>query len=562
MTRWHNRLAVPTVAMAVMALGLAAWGGVAMANSSPYQPNQNDCQWNSDAWNTQGQYAGCHSAAVNVESGGTTNGNVDPDNTRYVEWGNNQNPVDPASQGTPTELSLAYPGNTGEPHAGCLGANTDGTGGGPAPAWTSPEASQQAEQTAEDDNYGCGNNPDGAGFEANYDTFGVYCPFLAMVAGSKGTITIPDGGGIEAGSPSGNDQVAPCEDSSYGAPLTVTPDTGTAVDYEPIVDNGVIVYYGMDDNTDNTEHDGYDGCGYGPDGSTDSNTTAQCQGTGQGCPKDAQGVPTDPNCNPAGQTDTDTDGAINGPSDGGGFVLSLTPQSLLETSPPTPTATNPEGAANYSEGECADGICGSATTQQYTPYYGCVPSSGPDSSRGSTAQSGTDGATDPENDQADDQCAPGTASSTDSFENNVPADTEESPDCNGGGPYATAAGGTEEPCSTDANGTANPGGADYYRQTTPSQVNDEPGVETYEDPDPERSPAAPFGTPGTYVGTCGVYLNDGPTAYGEGVSGTLTDGASDQTDPASGTPFDDPGWVVGGPSGLEGQDPDGFFAGC
>jgi hypothetical protein len=533
-TKWRNKLAVATVGMGVMALSLAAWGGIAMAVSGPYQPNQNDCQWNNDAWNTQGQYPGCHSVALNVESGGTTNGNPNADNTRYAEFGINQNPADPNSQATPTELSIGYPGDTGEPHAGCLSANTDGTGGGPAPAWTPPTSSAKAEQESQDNNWGCGNNPNGAGFEANYDTYGAYCPTVAALK--------------------------PCEDQSYGSPLSLSPDTGTGVNYDPILTQGLLVYLGTDDNLDNTEHDGFDSCSP----ATTANDPNACDGTGKGCPPDSSnGQPSDPLCNPAGQSNTDTDGAINGPSDGGGLVLSLTPQSLLQSAGgSTPTAANPEGVANLGEGECADGICASATSQQYTIYYGCVPSSGPDSSGGSTAQSGTDGATNPENNQADDQCAPGTASSTDSFENNVPADTAESPNCNGGGPYASAAGGTEEPCYTNANETSNPGGADYYRQNTPSQVNDDPGIQTNEDPDPQRSPLLPFGTPGTYLGTCGLFLNLGPTSYGEGVAGYVSSGKSDQTNPLTNTPFDDPGWVVGGPTGVNGENPDGLFSGC
>ena len=169
--------------------------------------------------------------------------------------------------------------------------------------------------------------------------------------------------------------------------------------------------------------------------------------------------------------------------------------------------------------------------------------------------SGTDGATNPENNTADDQCAQGTPESTDVFENNTPESSEESPNCNSGGPYG-AASGTESPCYENTNGTDNPGGADYYRQNTPQQVNSEPGVQTSEDPDPQRSPALPFGTPGTYAGTCGVYINDGPT-YEDGVTGTLTGGKADSTtNPVNGEPFNDPGWVVGGPSGSTSTDPD------
>ena len=108
-------------------LVVGAHGGVAAAVSGGgYNPNQNDCQWNNDAWNTPPgeQYAGCHSVAINVESGGQTNGDADAGNTRYVSWGDNQNPVDNSPQGPPTELSIGYPGDTGMLHAGCVAANT------------------------------------------------------------------------------------------------------------------------------------------------------------------------------------------------------------------------------------------------------------------------------------------------------------------------------------------------------------------------------------------------------------------------------------------------------
>lgn len=448
-------------ALAAMS-GLLFSAGVAFANSSAYSPYQNDCQWNNDAWDTPAgeQYPGCHNLAVNVETGNTTNGNADASNTRFVEYGNDQAPVDPNSKGTPTEYSIGYPGNTGEPHAGCLAANTDGTGGGPAPANTPPESASKAENSK----YGCGNNPNGTGFEANYDTFAAYCPVAA-------------------------DAQQPCEDKSYSSsPLTLTVDSGAQQKLTQILTQGLLVYYGMDDNNDNTEHDGFDG-------------------------KDG------------------TNGAINGPSDGGGFVLSFTPQTATNA----PSATNPEGVANFSADFCADGICSGVTTQQQTIYYGCYDPANPSDKAWNA--SGTDGADNPENNSRADRCAKGTPESTDAFENNTPADTEESPNCNSGGPDGTPANpdsGTEQPCYTNVNGTHNPGSANYYRQHTPQQVNDEPGVQTYADPDPQRSPAAPFEMPGAYAGTCGVFLND---SGGEqpGVVSFATGGK------VSGP---DPGWVV------------------
>jgi hypothetical protein len=171
------------------------------------------------------------------------------------------------------------------------------------------------------------------------------------------------------------------------------------------------------------------------------------------------------------------------------MVLSLEPQWLLGGSPSTPTATQPEGLVNYSEGECADGICAAATTQQQTVYYGC----------GAANSSGT---------QQYDQCTTSQKAGN-VYENGTPSSKNEPFNCSSGDLQSETCGGS---------------GLDQYRQGAPSQMNVEPGVQTYQDPDPQRSPAAPFGTPGTYAGTCGVYVNDSG-GYGEpGLTGLLTGG--------------------------------------
>jgi hypothetical protein len=138
-------------AAAIGAAGLAssAWAGVAAAVSGgPYSSPQQDCPWYGSDWNTTQDevYPGCHNTQLNVESGDTTDGN--PDNgwndsptpgangqtdTRWVQWGNDQSPNDGDSKGTPTELSVPYPGQSDAYHSGCLSVNTDGTGGGPPP---------------------------------------------------------------------------------------------------------------------------------------------------------------------------------------------------------------------------------------------------------------------------------------------------------------------------------------------------------------------------------------------------------------------------------------------
>lgn len=280
---------------------LAGTAGAAFAVSGGgYQPYQQGCHAGDDDYDTPagGVYPGCHSVALNVESGTTTDGSPDNGNTKYAQVGEDQAPADPRSTGTPTPYSLGLPGSSGSPHAGCVAVNTDGTGGSPAPAGPPEPAGEAA-----DSGYGCGSNPGGIGFESNFDYYQYYCP-IAETLGMA------------------------CEAAAPGT-TTVSPETGPAVAYEPLVQDGVLVYFGMDDNTDNGEHDGL-----GP-----YSTSTQ----------------------PA------NDGAVNGPSDGGAVMLLLTPRGAASP----PSQTHPEGLANASEGSCADGICQEATTQQQTVYEGC-----------------------------------------------------------------------------------------------------------------------------------------------------------------------------------------------
>jgi len=405
MNRTWRKTVLAAGAAAVMSL--AGAGTARAVSGGGNQPSQQDCPANGDAWNTASGYVypGCHNMAVNVESGGTTNGNPSSDNTRYAEVGLDQLPVDSNSQGTPTPLSVGYPGDSGSPHSGCVAANTDGTGGG------------QTSSTG----YGCGNNADGLGGSAHVDYYQAFCPVAAAL-------------GLGCEDPN-------AQNDNPSQVVSVTPDTGGSAALQPILAQGLLVYFGMDDNIDNGEHDGVSGS-------------------------------------------NNTDGVINGPSDGGGITVSVTPQNATST----PSATNPEGLANASTGFCADGICGEATTQQQTVYYGCNASTG-------------------EN-PADDQCAPGTPSSSDVYDySHNPSVNSEPTACNSGGA-------TSED-TTSCNGSMN-----QYRQQTAQQVNAEPGVQVYSDPDPQRSPAAPWPTPGIYAGTCGVSVNGG--GWLPGVSGGQT----------------------------------------
>ncbi|HET6810593.1 MAG TPA: hypothetical protein VFH50_06250 [Acidimicrobiales bacterium] len=384
-----------------VSLSLAMAGVARAVSGGGYQPSQQDCTANAEANNSPQGYTqpGCHDAALNVESGGTSQGNASRGNTRYAEAGLNQEPQDRNSPGTPTEFSIGYPGGAASPHAGCVAANTDGTGGGTGK--------------------GCGNNAKGAGASATFDYYAIYCPLVATLG-------------------------KPCEDKHYASsPLDLTPDTGTNTALDPILKDGLLVYFGMDDNNDNGEHDGASGS--------------------KACPNDVR------------TTCYDTDGAVNGPSDGGGITLSLTPQNLAQSG----TAQHPEGLANASTGACADGICAEGTTQEQTLYHGCG------ANKDVTPKSG---------------CSRKNSNVYDY--SNDPSVNSESPNCNSGGPD------TENNKACSSKGYT---GMDSYRQGTASNVNAEPGVQIYSDPDPQRSPADPsiWPTPGIYAGTCGVSVNPG-----------------------------------------------------
>lgn len=429
---------MPFVALGVGALGVvAAWAGVAAASSGGgYYQGQQDCSLSSSSWASPDGVTepGCHAFAVNVESGNTTNGDANGTNTRYAEWGANEEPLQSSN---PSLTEIGDPGTPDEPHAGCVAVNTDGTGGGTG--------------------VGCGNNPNGTGFEWNYDTYQFYCPIFHMVpAQSVGVLYQCDNWPNQ---PVGDQTLNPSVDNGGKNALVDPQDPANS----SLFTQGLLVYIGATDNLDNGEHDGFDGL-------------------------------------------NNTDGALNGNSDGGAVTFSLTPQGIMAA----PTATHPEGLANASYGFCTDGICNGATTQQQTIYYGCYSSTNPQDQSWVNNQVDTAGA--PGNNSADDSCTSGTPESTNAYKNNTPASTQESSGCSSGGPASS-----ETACYTNQNGTNNTSGANGYRSSTPQQVNTEPGVQTYQDPDPQRSPI--LAMPGIYAGTCGVYFNDGGGAGYPGTTG-------------------------------------------
>lgn len=161
----------------------------------------------------------------------------------------------------------------------------------------------------------------------------------------------------------------------------------------------------------------------------------------------------------------------DGPSDGGAVTVSWQPLAAqgyvdvltaLLTGNAAPLAENPVRVASASFGACADGICAEATTVQQSVYQG---GGGSGDSRNVYDYSGK--SFDPYN------CSSGSASD-------------------------------EQQCG--------PGGEQTSRRQEARNVYAEPGVQVYEDPDPNGSPALPaqlYPLPAAYVGTCGVTAGGG-----------------------------------------------------
>lgn len=204
----------------------------------------------------------------------------------------------------------------------------------------------------------------------------------------------------------------------------VVPATGSQV-VLPV--DGLVLYFGADDNLDAGEHDGVDGS--------------------------------------AG-----TKHAANGPSDGGAISAHLTPSALTRV----PTAQYPIPWLGISTGACADGVCLDVTTERHTLYQG-----GSRRTRDAANYDGKDW-----------------------------------------DPYSCSSGShqDEESCRTDGGKSL-----DGYRREEAGNVVAEPGVQFYEDPDPQSSPIDPFyeggaspqptlyPLPALYVGTCGVIAGGGAT---------------------------------------------------
>ncbi|MCA1830607.1 MAG: hypothetical protein ABR552_04410 [Actinomycetota bacterium] len=156
----------------------------------------------------------------------------------------------------------------------------------------------------------------------------------------------------------------------------------------------------------------------------------------------------------------------NGASDGGGAHFELSPSQVSDwvagvmTADPTFVLRHPLPAGDAGLGFCADGICFSMQTQRRVVYQG-----------------GGDG----ERDAA-----------------NYDGVTWDPSRCSG---------------ATGSDDAAHCGGHDLsWWNDQVGTVYAEPGVQIYEDPDPEGSPIGPYPLWGIYVGTCGV-IAQGPMAF-------------------------------------------------
>ncbi|HZN15103.1 MAG TPA: hypothetical protein VFB78_12575 [Acidimicrobiales bacterium] len=156
----------------------------------------------------------------------------------------------------------------------------------------------------------------------------------------------------------------------------------------------------------------------------------------------------------------------NGPSDGGAIVANADPAALdawvaaFQAADVAFLLTHPVPVVDAGSGACADGICLAITTIERVGYHG-----GDQSQPAQPVADYTGKSWDPET------CG-------------GPSDTEA--DCGPGGILTWH--------NADGDRTV------------------EPGVQVFEDPDPQGSPIGPYPLPAVYVGTCGVILGGGPSA--------------------------------------------------
>ena len=162
----------------------------------------------------------------------------------------------------------------------------------------------------------------------------------------------------------------------------------------------------------------------------------------------------------------------NGPSDGGGIQVTLDPNQVatwithLSEADPQFILTHPLPLGDAGIGFCADGICASVQTQRHVAYQG--------GGSGERDVSDYDGKTwDPESCSGDDD---------------------------GSAPGDTACDDPSTPDKEDITYWHDQEGTTYVQ----------PGVQIYEDPDPQGSPlGGGYPIPAIYIGTCGVIIGGG-----------------------------------------------------
>ena len=168
----------------------------------------------------------------------------------------------------------------------------------------------------------------------------------------------------------------------------------------------------------------------------------------------------------SGEHDGSTDIA-NGPSDGGAIQANVTPLTAEEWLTKVLGGntrfflTHPLPAADFGTGACADGLCVSVQTQRRVAY------------RAGGKHPKKRDAADYDGHEWDPPSCAG------------PSDTAE--DC-GGHPISW-----------------------WHKRNQTTYV--EPGIQIYEDPDPQGSPEGPYPLPALYIGTCGFVAGGGDIVF-------------------------------------------------
>lgn len=211
-------------------------------------------------------------------------------------------------------------------------------------------------------------------------------------------------------------------------------------------------------------------------------------------------------------------GMGNGPSDGGGIELAFDPagfQRWLDAVAALDVAylqAHPVPIVSAAAGSCADGICESATTERRIAYQSqCVqdaeaapaPAPAPGNGHGNGHGHGHGNGHGHDTEPAAPPCEQGHRDAADQD-----GQVEDPETCSG-----PSQGGAEAVEGSDPNACDDPnvdGVQDiHYWDAQVGTVEVQPGVQVYQDPNPEGSPILPSPIPSAYVGTCGAYANGG-----------------------------------------------------